>query len=247
MSMQQQAEKNARAEDKILAIETSSRVGSIALGLGDELLLTENFERNLRHAAELLPGMDRASRQLGWTPGELDQVYVSAGPGSFTGLRIGITVAKTLAQACAVQIVAVPSIEVIAGNAPAQALNVAVVLDAKRKQVFAGRFRRCNGKLITTLEACLTDPQQFVADCPKPLLLIGEGIKYHSRALKADGVQVADESLWRPRAEVVYGIGRDLARRGKFAAPNALTPVYLRMPEAQEVWDKRHGVQNGGC
>ncbi len=65
------------------------------------------FRRNLRHVAELLPAMDRATRQLGWRAEDLDEVYVSAGPGSFTGLRIGITVAKTLAMACSVRLVAV--------------------------------------------------------------------------------------------------------------------------------------------
>ena len=127
---------------RILAIETSSRVGSMALAAGDELLAVEEFQRNLRHVAELLPAMERATRKLGWKAADVDEVYVSAGPGSFTGLRIGITVAKTLAQACGVRIVAVPSIKVIAANGPGEAVNVGVVLDAKRKQVFAGRFQR---------------------------------------------------------------------------------------------------------
>ena len=113
-------------------------------------------------------------------------MYVSAGPGSFTGLRIGITVAKTLGQTCGVRIVAVPSIEVIAANAPPSAINVGVVLDAKRKQVFAGRFQQRDGQVIATLQACLIEPRQFVAESAKPLLLIGEGVKYHQEALRVE-------------------------------------------------------------
>jgi len=227
-------------KSKILAIETSSRVGSIALAEGDELLAVERFQRNPRHVAELLPAIEKKTRELGWRANELEEVYVSAGPGSFTGLRIGITVAKTLAQACGARIVAVGSIEVIAANAPDEAVNVGVVLDAKRKQIFAGRFERKNGKLINTLPACLIDPGQFVKESPRPLLLIGEGIKYHQEALKGEGVSIADESLGLPRAEMVHRIGREMAKKGEYAGAAELTPIYLRLPEAEELWIKRH-------
>ena len=226
---------------KVLAIETSSRVGSLALAVGGELVAVSAFRRNLRHVAELLPAMKRATGQLGWRAEDLDEVYVSAGPGSFTGLRIGVTVAKTLAMACGVRLVAVNSIEVIAANVPAGAINVGVVLDAKRGQVFAGRFQRHDGRLVTTLEACLTEPRKFVADSPKPILLLGEGARYHQEALKAEGVEVGTESLWWPRAQAVCKIGWAMGRKGEFADPASLGPTYLRVPEAEELWNKRHG------
>ena len=213
----------------------------MALAQGEKVLVAESFERNLRHAAELLPAMQRALRRLDWQPSDLDEVYVSAGPGSFTGLRIGITVAKTLAMACGVRVVAVGSIEVIAANAPAQAKNVGVVLDAKRKQVFAGRFERQEGQLITKMSACLTDPGQFVAQSPKPILLLGEGIKYHREALQSQGVETSEEQLWWPNARAVHKIGWAMARKGDFADVQSLQPIYLRIPEAQEVWEKRQG------
>ncbi len=226
---------------KVLAIETSSRVGSLALAVGGELVAVQEFRRNLRHVAELLPAMDRATGQLGWRAEDLDQVYVSAGPGSFTGLRIGITVAKTLAMACGVRLVAVGSIEVIAANAPAGAINVGVVLDAKRGQVFGGRFERREGRLVTTLEACLTEPRKFVAESAKPMLLLGEGLRHHQEALKAEGVQVGAESLWWPKAQEVCKIGWAMGRKGEFSDPVSLRPIYLRVPEAEELWNKRHG------
>lgn len=235
------SQENSGQDLKILAIETSSRTGSLALAVGPKLVAVQEFQRNRRHLAGLLPGVDRATQQLGWTAEDLDEVYVSAGPGSFTGLRIGITVAKTLAMACDVRIVAVGSIAAIAANAPADAVNVGVVLDAKREQVFAGRFQRQEGHLVTTLEACLTDPSKFIAQSPKPMLLLGEGIKYHQDALKAPGIQLGDESLWQPKAQAVCKIGWEMARKGEFADPDTLGPSYLRVPEAQEVWDKRHG------
>ncbi len=234
-------DKERGAGPRVLAIETSSRVGSLALAVGPEVVAVAEFRRNLRHVAELLPAMDRATAKLGWRAEDLDEVYVSAGPGSFTGLRIGITVAKTLAMACPVRLVAVGSIEVIAANAPPEAVNVGVVLDAKRKQVFAGRFQRQGERLVPTLKACLTDPSKFVAESPKPLLLLGEGVKYHGDALKAEGVEVAAESLCCPGARAVCKIGWEMGRRGEFSDPASLAPTYLRVPEAQELWNKRHG------
>ena len=226
---------------KILAIETSSRVGSLALAVGDELLVVQEFQRNPRHVAQLLPAIERVTGQFGWRAEDLDQVYVSAGPGSFTGLRIGITVAKTLAMACGVRLVAVASMEVIAANAPAGAINVGVVLDAKRGQVFAGRFQRQDGRLVTTLEACLTEPRKFVTESPKPIVLLGEGVKYHQDALKAEGVELGAESLWWPRAQAVCKIGWAMGQKGEFADPVSLRPIYLRVPEAEELWNKRQG------
>ncbi len=205
------------------------------------MVAVAEFRRNLRHVAELLPAMERATGQLGWRAEDLEEVYVSAGPGSFTGLRIGITVAKTLAMACPVRLVAVGSIEVIAANAPLEAMNVGVVLDAKRGQVFAGSFERQGERLVPTLGACLTDPRNFVAESPKPMLLLGEGVKYHGEALKAEGVQVGADSLWWPGARAVCKIGWAMGRRGECADPASLGPIYLRVPEAQELWNKRHG------
>ncbi len=232
---------NAGQELKALAIETSSRAGSLALAVGGELVAVQEFGQNMRHVAELLPAIDQATKQLGWRSEDLDEVYVSVGPGSFTGLRIGITVAKTLAMACGVRIVAVGSIAAIASNAPAEAVNVGVVLDAKRGQVFAGRFQRQNGHLVTTLEACLTDPSKFVAESAKPMLLLGEGIEYHQEALQAADVQFGAKSLWQPKARAVCKIGWARGRKGEFADPVSLGPIYLRVPEAEEVWNKRYG------
>ena len=232
---------NSGQELKALAIETSSRAGSLALSVGPKVMVVQEFGQNMRHVAELLPAIDRATQQLGWGSEDLDEVYVSVGPGSFTGLRIGITVAKTLAMACGVRIVAVGSIAAIAANSPDDAMYVGVVLDAKRGQVFAGSFERRDGHLVTTMDACLMDPSRFVAESAKPMLLLGEGIKYHQDALKAADVQLGAESLWQPKAQAVCKIGWARGRQGEFADPASLEPIYLRVPEAQEVWNKRHG------
>src|SRR5690349_19781023 len=124
---------------RALAVETSGRVGSVALAEDGQVLVEETFPHGLQHAATLLPIIDRLCRVRGWGPPYLELLYVSAGPGSFTGLRIGITLCKTIAFATGAKMVAVPSVRVLAGNAPPEARNLVIVLDAKREQIFTAR------------------------------------------------------------------------------------------------------------
>src|SRR5436190_10032393 len=127
---------------RALAVETSGRIGSIALIDGDSILAEEQFAHGLANAAQILPIIDRLCRSRDWKPFDLRELYVSVGPGSFTGLRIGVTLCKTIAFATGAKIVAVPTARVLAENAPPEAQNLIIVLDAKREQIFTARFRR---------------------------------------------------------------------------------------------------------
>src|SRR5947207_11519989 len=120
---------------RALAIETSGRVGSIALAIDGVVARQRQFEHGLQNAAKILPIIDELCREQNWTPRNIDEIYVSIGPGSFTGLRIGVTIAKTLSFATGAKVIAVPSLLVLAHNAPAAAEHIVVALDAKREQV----------------------------------------------------------------------------------------------------------------
>jgi len=233
---------------RILALETSGRTGSVALALGAELLGVEIFRATLNHGVEVLPAIDRLCRRCGWAPDSLEHCYVSAGPGSFTGLRVGVTVARTLGWCCGVRVVRVPTVDVLAMNAtelePPPA-NLAVVLDAKRRQVYAASFRYQDGRYAKLADACLAEPAEFVKRCPKPLWILGEGIEYHRRSLADDDVQFLPKPLWRAKAEYVHRVGLELAAQQRFIAPQELIPIYIRPPEAEELWAKRHARQDG--
>src|SRR5438552_2463638 len=125
---------------RAIAIETSGRIGSLAVVDGQTILAEEQFAHGLMHAAHMIPILDSLVRAQGWTPRQVEQIYVSAGPGSFTGLRIGITLAKTMALASDAKIVAVSSVRALVENAPAEAKHIIIVLDAKREQIFTARF-----------------------------------------------------------------------------------------------------------
>ncbi|GJQ28037.1 MAG: tRNA (adenosine(37)-N6)-threonylcarbamoyltransferase complex dimerization subunit type 1 TsaB [Phycisphaerae bacterium] len=236
---------------RILAIETSGRRGSVALALGEALALESAFATDAEHARDLLPTADALCRKLGsefiddaCQAPRLDHCYVSIGPGSFTGLRVAVTFARHLALAIGVKIVAVPTLDVIAENArlltnPPDRL--AVVLDAKRKQVYgalyemrAGRYERRQGPLLTTPSELLAGGSWSV---------IGEGVNYHREAIDAAGAATLDESLWWPSAAMVHRIGWSLAQAGTFTPAHELVPLYVRRPEAEELWERRHAPQ----
>ncbi len=231
---------------RALAIETSGRTGSVAVARDGVILAEETFAHGLKHAAGLVPMIDRLCRSAGWGPRDVDEVYVSVGPGSFTGLRVGVTVAKTLAFATGAKVVAVPSVDVLARNAPPEAAHVVIVLDAKRDQVFTARLSRDDGGWRTDEPARLDSLAAALSRARRPVHLIGEGIPFHAKFLSADdpSVVVTPEDAWRARASVVVEIGDAMAKRGEFTDPQTLSPVYVRKPEAEDKWEERQGAES---
>ena len=227
-----------------LAIETSGRVGSVAIVEDGKVVAEDIFAHGLRHAAEMVPRIDALVRAKGWTPRALRELYVSVGPGSFTGLRIGVTLAKTFAFATGAAIAAVPSVEVLARNAPPDANDVIIVLDAKRDQIFTARLKRGGAsEWLIEEPARLDSLANMLARAPRPVHLIGEGIPYHQKFLPAEdaGVIVTPPESWQARAAVVAELGYRMLRAGHGTDPKTLTPIYIRRPEAEEKADREAG------
>ena len=236
---------------RMLALETSARVGSVALFEDDRLVAHESFAHGLQNAARLLPLIDQLCKTHHLAPRDIGLVAVSIGPGSFTGLRIGVTLAKTLCYATGAKLVAVPSLQVLAANAPANARYIMPILDARRGQVFAAVYQRADsentkaaignrqsaiGNFLTEhLPPELSPLADLLARAPRPLTLLGEGIAAHRDAIPADAsITILGEDLWTPNAATVGRMALLLAQQGDFADPFKLTPVYMRKPEAQE-------------
>jgi len=224
---------------RAVALETSGRIGSVAAVLDGAVVAEEDFAHGLQNAAQILPIIDRLTRAQSWTPRDVDELYVSIGPGSFTGLRIAVTLAKTLAMATGVELVAVPSVRVLAENAPPDARHVIIVLDAKRGQIFTARFERVGQEWVEIEPAKLDSLTAMLERSPRPVHLLGEGIPYHEKLIPRDdpGVIIAPPELARARAAIVAKIGHAMARRSEFADPQRLTPIYIRRPEAEEKYE----------
>lgn len=140
-------------DNYILAIETSSRMGSVAIGRAGRCLSQVAFTAGARHGVELVPAVDKLVKEMNLSPGQIRVICVSCGPGSFTGLRVGFTFARSLAQVTGAKLVAVPSTEVVAENLRPQLLSqpgpifLAPILDAKRQQVYTAGFRWQGGRI----------------------------------------------------------------------------------------------------
>jgi tRNA threonylcarbamoyladenosine biosynthesis protein TsaB len=218
-----------------IAIETSCRRGGLALGRGEELVARVDFDASARHATVLVTRLKELLTSQGLVPTDLTELYVSVGPGSFTGLRVGITVARTLAQAMpGLKCVAVPTPAAIAENArhlPWQRL--AVILDAREGAFHASFFERRGEEIVPFLAPPgLFKAEEFLAAAPRPLLLTGEGLDYHH--LAGPGVEIAPAELRLPTAEGVWRVGRILAKAGAFTPPAQVLPIYVRNPYASK-------------
>jgi tRNA threonylcarbamoyladenosine biosynthesis protein TsaB len=229
---------------RILVIETSGRIGAAALADQAGVVAKQTLPGAMRHAGELMPAIDAMLRSQGWPADSISDVFISVGPGSFTGLRVGVTVGRTLAWSINARVVAVPTVDSLALNAletDQSTPNLAVILDAKQARVFAAAFELRDGTCSKLIDAHIVEPGEFLARCPRPLAVLGEGITHHRQAVDASGAIVLPEPLWWPRVEQVYLVGKRMADAGRFTPANDLLPLYLRRPEAEEKWEKLHG------
>ena len=225
-----------------LAFETSSAVGSVALGRGAEVLESRSLSRPKAHAVEFLPTIKTLCDAHHVEPSCIERVFVSAGPGSFTGLRIGVTAARMIALGVGARVVGVPTLEVIAQNAGESdppPPHLAVVLDAKRNRVYTAVFARQGGAYVAMSEAIEADPFEFLSAQPDDCAVLGEGVLYHRRAIEKSNRRILPESLYRPRAETVYRLGLERTERNGFSDHRSLVPTYIRPPEAEEVWERK--------
>ena len=223
-----------------ITIETSCRQGSVGLGIGDKLVATSLLGDTGKHAASLLPQLDTLLKEHSLTPNDIQEIYVSAGPGSFTGLRVGITVARTLGQMLSeAKIVAVPTQLAIAENVADQDWkNLGILLAAKNDTVFASLITRDENNQPTQLEDSQVKPiSEILANYPADTIYTGEGLGFTNQDLES--VAKIDQSHWFPKVESVWKIGHKLAMQNQFTDYNNLLPTYSRKPEAVRLWEKR--------
>lgn len=248
-----QSESNKIAQDQhgiTLDLETSGRQGSVAIGKNDEIIAAEEFSAPMKHSAEIFPAIQHLLGEHNLTPSQITCCCVSVGPGSFTGLRIAVTIAKMMSLASQCKIVAVDTLDVIAANAvfdrqiQQQDINtLAVILDAKRGKFFTGIYRRSKkpasqDKLSGNWEKQNDDTilsadefRQMFADSEEPVYLLGEGLVYYRDDFESENIKILDESYWTPKADNLYKLGVEKAARQQFTPATELVPKYIQNPD----------------
>jgi tRNA threonylcarbamoyl adenosine modification protein YeaZ len=222
-----------------LAIETSSRQGAIALGRGDQMLCAIDLPTPRRHRVDLMPSVANLCIQHDIKPADLAEIYVSIGPGSFTGLRIAVTTAKVISMITGAKIIAVPTLDVVAQNVRACDDILAVALNEKHDTVFGGLFEH-DGKRwsptttpdVQTLQQLLPDSESFGK---RKVQLLGEKLP---SVPSCDGLVVLDSELAKPQVSHVWQLGQLLASDQQVVDAYALVPLYAREPEAVKLWEQ---------
>ena len=224
---------------RILALETSRKPGSIAL-LEDAALVCEvELPEDSGPGRSLAPLIDAQLREIAWSVSELDLVACTVGPGSFTGLRIGVTTAKTLSYAAGCQILGVPTLDVVAEQAPEQIQTLTAVIDAQRGQLFSSRYDRGDDQhWQSSGEPQIMDYSVWLEQLMASSWVSGSGLGRLSVALPA-ALQVVEPDQWEPRAATVGKLALWRYQAGQRDDFWQLTPRYYRKSAAEEKWESQ--------
>ena len=218
-----------------LLIETSGRGGLVALAVGGTVVSERTLDPARRQNRDLAPFAAELLCAAGLTPKSLRGVMVSVGPGSYTGLRVGLISAKTLAYAVGCELVAVPTFAAIAALAPPELASVDVISDGLQGLLYAQRYERIVGVMVTTNPLHILTLADWIAT--GPAAVSGPGVTLADAALDASVTRASPE-LRMPTAASLFAAGRGVApvtREELFA----LEPLYLRPSSAEEQAAKR--------
>lgn len=234
---------------RILAMDTSNQTMTVAVVENGITVAeqTTNVKRN--HSIQLMPAVQRVIQDAGMKIEEIDRVVVAKGPGSYTGVRIAVTVAKTLAWTREIELVGVSSLKVLAGNAP-QGIEALVVpiMDARRGNIYTGLYRFVNGKLEQLEKDQHVSAETWVnrlLERKEPVIIVGTDSEKHrevfQRYLK-DRLVVLPEFQQLPKASVLAWIGAE----EEPVDVHTFVPEYTKLTEAEEKWNEANPDNKGG-
>lgn len=214
---------------KLLAVETSSSAFSVAVGEGGQLLSFVQAEGQGRPSTLLAELIEKGAAQAGLKLEELDGFAVSIGPGSFTGLRVGVLTVKTLAWALKKPVIPVSSLEAIARNLEGSSKPVLVFLDARKGNIYSALFEPSErGRLERKTPDRLQSPSDALALIQSPTPLVGDGLlRYGALAADCGGAEPSSADQWIPRADRVLEIAVSRWPEGQVDDIHRLVPQYL--------------------
>jgi len=220
---------------RIVAIDTATRMASIALYDGGRVHSEETWHSKRNHTVELMPSLVRLLDRQGVSPQELTGVAVALGPGSFTGLRIGLSVAKGLALALKVPLVGVPTLDALAYAQASQDLPLYAVLQAGRGRICTALYQREGERWRRATDYRITTLTDLCEQVEGPTLFCGEmeaeGVQYLRENLGQRAVVASPASCLR-RAGYLAELGWQRLKRGEADDPATLSPIYLHHPKS---------------
>lgn len=225
---------------RILALETSAKAVSAAVTEDGRLLALGFQDTGLTHSRTLMPIVEHLLKNTDLTMADMDAVAVAVGPGSFTGIRIGVSAAKGLAFAASIPAVGVSTLAAMARSVSFMDGLVVCAMDARRNQIYNALFEAKNGRLtrLTPDRAIgLDELAEELRGDPRPRTVVGDGGRLCAEALEAAGIhcRLAPPHLVMQSAATVALEAEEAAQNGGLVSARELLPVYLRPPQAERL------------
>ena len=222
----------------LLAFETSAKAGSVALLDGDKLLGESYQNTGLTHSQTIMTMAEDLLKASGKTPQDVQAVAVAAGPGSFTGVRIGVAAAKGFAWGAELPCYGVSTLEAMAEGLGIYSGVIVCTMDARRNQVYNAVFKAENGKLTRLCRdraIALEELKQELLQLEEPIYLVGDGsnLTYNTLREEVPNLVLPPEHKMHQRAVGVGLLAAAMAEKGEPGDGNALTPNYLRLSQAE--------------
>jgi tRNA threonylcarbamoyladenosine biosynthesis protein TsaB len=221
---------------RILAVETSTLAGGAALLDGERLLGEYTLNIKATHSERLMAAVDRLLGDSGWDVADLEGLAVAIGPGSFTGLRIGVSAVKGLALALGIPVAAVPTLDALAATLPFATYPVCPVLDAKKGEVYACLYHWDGGAMVRDWEYLALTPEALCHRLSGTVIFLGDAPETLRGLLETrlgSNARFAPAGRRLPSPGCVGVLGHALLLAGRTVDAAALTPLYLRPSEAE--------------
>lgn len=229
----------------ILAIDTSSSTATTALIENGSLLVEYTQNSGRTHSQRLMPMIDEMFKSCGKKPEDVDLYACAAGPGSFTGLRIGATAVKAMAQVFDKPIAAVPTLDALAYNLYNYDGLLCPMLDAQRGAVYSALYKWENNNLIKIEDYRVIDAKELVdklATFNQKIVILGDGVEIAAKhiATNNSNINLAPVGNLNPRASSCAVIAKQMQTQGNLESSYSFMPVYIRKPQAEVEYEKKH-------
>ncbi|WP_421382879.1 tRNA (adenosine(37)-N6)-threonylcarbamoyltransferase complex dimerization subunit type 1 TsaB [Bacillus salacetis] len=223
---------------KVLGIDTSNYQLGIALASDEEVIgeYITNIKKN--HSLRAMPAVEMLMKECGISASELDKIVVAAGPGSYTGVRIGVTIAKTLAWTLNIPVVGVSSLAVLASSGRYFNGLISPLFDARRGQLYTGLYKFTDGKLDCLKDDANLPAEQWaemLSEYDEKILFVGHDVKIHQEVLNdklGNQAVMAEMTSHNPRPSELIRIGMDMPEENV----HEIVPNYIRLAEAEAKW-----------
>lgn len=230
---------------KVLAVDTSARVAAVAVMEDDTLLGEYVLNHKMTHSERVLPMVKDVMDSLEIKPEDIDVYAASSGPGSFTGLRIGITTIKAIAYAVQKPVVSVPTLDALAYNVPMTDALVCPIMDARNNQVYTSMYKWENGSQVSIMDYVgipVSELVNIIEGKNNKVVFVGDGVDVHRKYLKeqlADKCEFAPGNLKLQRASSVAQLALMKAKKGEVESAFDMAPFYLRKSQAEREYERR--------